>query len=167
MKKVIIASLILLLAILPIVALRIVYPVRYKKEIAAACDRNGVDRVLVASIIFCESRYKKNAVSNRGAKGLMQLMPSTAMSFYGGEDFDESVLFDPQTNIEIGTKYLKYLFEKYDDEIVVLSCYNAGESVVRTWLSEGELEIENIPFKETKNYAQKVLKMKNYYKKFF
>jgi len=95
----------------------------------------------------------------------MQLMPQTAKSFYVGDDFDNKLLFNPKINIELGCLFLKYLFDKYDDEITVLACYNAGESNVLKWKKESKnLQKTQIKFVETKNYIEKVQKIKNIYK---
>lgn len=147
------------------VGINMVFPFAYKKEIAACGNKYGLDNGLLASIIFCESRFNKNAVSKKGAIGLMQIMPTTAKSFaFDNENFDESELFDPQTNIEIGARLIRYLFDKYYNENIVLACYNAGEGAARAWIKNGELDEDSITFGETKAYIKKVQKMKKYYK---
>lgn len=146
-----------------------VFPFKYKNQIQTYAAENNLQEELVASIIFAESRFDKNAKSNKGAIGLMQLMPSTAKSFYESEDnFDNSILFEVEENIKIGTKYLRYLFDKYQDELTVLACYNAGETNVRSWIEGGEkLEKTQILYKETWNYVEKVQKHKKLYKIYF
>lgn len=143
-------------------------PLKYKEEIIACCEECGIDKHFVASIICVESGYNKNAVSKKGAKGLMQIMPSTAKSFYDGDNFSEEILFNADDNIKIGVAYLKYLFNKYKDEVTVLACYNAGERVVLEWINKGEkLQKTQIEYKETLNYVKKVQKLKNYYKLYY
>ena len=74
------------------------------------------------------------------------------------------MLFDAELNIKIGTTYLKYLFEKYKDEVTVLACYNAGENNVISWLKGNKtLEKSQIAYRETQNYVEKVQKVKRYY----
>lgn len=142
----------------------IVYPFKYKNLIVKYCDEYALEYSLVASIIYSESRYKNDAVSSKGAIGLMQIMPTTAKSFYGGDDFELSLLYDPGINIEIGTKYLSYLFNKYNDETTVLACYNAGEGTVRKWMGENLcLEKTQIRYHETLNYVNKVQRTKKIY----
>lgn len=144
------------------------FPVKYVKLIKEKSSNNGLSSGLVASIIFSESRFNKKAKSNKGAVGLMQLMPKTAKSFYFGEEtFKEEMLLEPKINIEIGCVYLKYLFDKYKDEVTVLACYNAGEKIVLEWMGDNaSLEKTQIKYQETLNYVKKVQKMKKYYQLF-
>lgn len=147
----------------------ILFPFAYKDIIVKSCDETELDYSLVASIIFCESRYNKKALSKKGAVGLMQIMPATAESFYTSEDeFNIDILYNPKTNIQIGCSYLRYLFDKYDNELMVIACYNAGEGTVRSWLKDGEpLQKTQIRYQETLNYVEKVLKYKKFYKNRF
>ena len=149
------------------------FPLKYKNLINKYSELNGLDSSLVASIIKVESRFNKNAISNKGAIGLMQIMPATAKMFLEenktkgdiGEDGDSLVLKEPEENIKIGTTYLKYLFEKFSDEITVLACFNAGETVVLKWM-EGDLYLKKskIKYTETRNYVDKVLGLKQIYR---
>lgn len=145
-----------------------IFPIKYKENIAVFSENNGLNADFVAGVIFAESRFKKDAISKKGAIGLMQLMPDTAKGFYNKEGFDKNILFDPETNIKIGCEFLKYLFDKYKDETAVLACYNAGEKVVRSWMGEdGVLSEEEIKYKETLNYVKKVKKVKPLYALYF
>ena len=81
-----IGGLCLILSII-LFSFNIVYPFKYKNLIVKYCDEYALEYSLVASIIYSESRYKNDAVSSKGAIGLMQIMPTTAKSFYGGDDF--------------------------------------------------------------------------------
>jgi len=144
-----------------------IFFVKYENVIINKGNKYEIDKNLIASIIYVESKFNKNAKSNKGAVGLMQLMPQTAKSFYVGDEFSEDILFKPEVNIEIGVKYLKYLFDKYQDEVTVLACYNAGEKVVLEWKGESKyLEKTQIGYKETLNYVKKVQKIKKYCKIF-
>lgn len=107
--------------------------------------RNGVDPLLVHSVIQTESNYNPKAVSNKGAQGLMQLMPGTA------RDLGVKNAFDPKDNIEGGVKYLKYLQGQFSDPALALAAYNAGEGAVRryNWIP---------PYPETQDYVVKVAK---------
>ena len=144
------------------------FPLKYKSEIVKYSKENNIEASFIASLIKTESRFNKNAVSNKGAVGLMQLLPSTAEWIYEkyyGTDFDEKMLYDPEMNIKIGTKFLAELFEKYDDKVMVLACYNAGEKVAKSWLKENKsLEKTQIEYKETQNYVSKVLSGEKIYK---
>jgi len=111
----------------------------------------SVDPALIMAVIKAESDFNPNAVSKKGARGLMQLIPSTAKSL----NVDDS--FDIQDNIEGGVKYLKYLLDLFDDDLIrAVAAYNAGENAVKKY--------NNIPpYPETQNYVRKVL---TYYKSF-
>ena len=93
--------------------------------ITEASSKYGVDPNLVAAMAFRESRFDPNAVSRRGAQGVMQLMPKTARSL-GVKD-----AFDPRQNIFGGAKYLKYLLNRFDGDVTLtLAAYNAGPELV-------------------------------------
>src|SRR5687767_4316010 len=113
--------------------------------------KNDLRPELVAAVVQAESRFKPNARSGVGAVGLMQLMPKTG-KWMGARD-----LTNPAQNIQAGTKYLKYLNERFDgNETKVIAAYNAGEGNVRRF---GGIP----PFKETRTYVKKV---RNYEKEF-
>jgi soluble lytic murein transglycosylase-like protein len=117
--------------------------------IAETVDRiaqqNQLSPRLVHSVIQVESNYNANAVSPKGAQGLMQLIPSTARRF------GVSNVFDPADNIQGGARYLKYLLGLYKgDEALALAAYNAGEGAVSRY---GGVP----PFPETQDYVAKVL----------
>ena len=143
-------------------------------EIKQAADLYKVDEVLIASVINAESGYKPNAISNKGAVGLMQIMPSTAE--WVGEKLDiainEEILKNPKTNIFIGTYYLKYLLDKFGDMKTALIAYNAGEGNVISWLNDNKYSaminnrtvLTSCPFKTTNRYVEKVLNGLNFYK---
>ena len=106
--------------------------------------KNDLRPELVAAVVQAESRFKPNARSGVGAVGLMQLMPRT------GKWMGARNLTNPTQNIQAGTKYLKYLNERFDgNETKVIAAYNAGEGNVRRF---GGVP----PFKETRNYVKKV-----------
>ena len=106
--------------------------------------KNDLRPELVAAVVKAESQFKPNARSGVGATGLMQLMPRTG-KWMGARD-----LTNPTQNIQAGTKYLKYLNERFDgNETKVIAAYNAGEGNVRRF---GGVP----PFKETRNYVKKV-----------
>lgn len=146
----------------------ILFPLKYKNLIEKYAGQENLSASFVASIIKAESNFNADAVSNKGAVGLMQLMPKTAKWIYennGGNEFKEAMLLDPETNIYIGTKYLAYLFSKHQDEVTVLACYNAGEGAVSNWLNGGEaLEKTQIEYGETRNYVSKVQNYQKIYK---
>lgn len=118
-----------------------------------AADRYEVDPALVKAIIMAESGYNPKAVSTRGARGLMQLMPGTAKAL-GVED-----CFDPKHNINGGVKYFKKLLDRFDGDVKLgLAAYNAGAAKV--WRHKGVP-----PFRATKYYIEKVFKYYSRFKK--
>lgn len=117
----------------------------FDELIRRAAERHGVDPELVRSVIRVESGFRPDAVSPKGAAGLMQLMPGTAAEL-GVRD-----VFDPSENIEGGVRYLKGLLERYGDNLeAALAAYNAGPG--RVDRAGGVPEIA-----ETKAYVRKVL----------
>ena len=117
----------------------------YAHIVASVSERYGVKMALIHAVIEVESAYRADAVSPKGAMGLMQLMPETAQQ-YGLRD-----PFDPLANIETGTRHLKSLLEKFGLR-VGLAAYNAGEGQV--------LKFQGIPpFRETQAYVRRILKL--------
>jgi soluble lytic murein transglycosylase-like protein len=107
--------------------------------------RNGVDPVLLYSIMHRESSFKRNALSPKGARGLMQLMPGTAARF-GVRN-----IFDPQQNIEGGARYVRLLLDMFDGDVrLALAGYNAGEGAV---LKYGR---RVPPYAETQEYVRRI-----------
>ncbi len=115
-------------------------------------SRHQIDPALVKAIIMAESGYNPKAISKKGAKGLMQLMPSTAQAL-GVED-----IFNPKQNISGGVRYFKQLVNRFDGDIkLALAAYNAGSRNVRQY--------QGIPpFKSTQYYIEKVFKYYQLYK---
>ena len=109
----------------------------------AAARRHGLDPDLVLAVIAVESAFRPDAVSPKGAQGLMQLMPPTAR----GLGVTDS--FDPRQNIEAGVRYLKYLQDMYKDDRLALAAYNAGPAAVQKykWIP---------PYPETQDYVNRV-----------
>lgn len=141
----------------------LIYPQKYKTEITEACERYGVPESLVRAVIKTESGYRPSAVSGAGAVGLMQLMPQTAKETamrLGDESLCEQ-LTDVRANITLGTAHLAYLLNKYALSDA-LAAYNAGEGNLLKWKAEGKTEY---PFKETRDYVQKVLRAERAYRK--
>jgi len=103
-------------------------------------------------VIWTESKFDERAVSQKGAMGLMQIMPATGEWLAGkiGEDFNEERLFCPEFNIRLGVFYLRYLLDKFECEERALAAYNAGEGNVRKW-EDGEIR-----FRETRDFVRRV-----------
>lgn len=117
-----------------------------------AANRYNVEPALVKAVIMAESGYNSKAVSNKGARGLMQLMPATA-EMMGVEDYHH-----PEDNINAGVKYLRYLLDQFAGNMeLAIAAYNAGYGRVR--------EYQGVPpYKETRNYIKKVFEYYEFYK---
>lgn len=153
--------------------LSLFYPIQYKDEIRYHAEFNDLDPRMVAAIIRVETNYKSGAVSKKGALGVMQIMPDTAKWVIEKAKFTdvelERVKEEPATNIEIGTWYLKHLFDQFDgNEIAMIAAYNAGPTNVKNWIKSGKWDgtleaSKDIPFGETRHYVQRV---SHYYKQY-
>jgi len=123
----------------------------YEPIINSCALQYGVDKSLVKAVIHAESGYDPNAVSSKGASGLMQLMPKTA------ESLKVSNSFDPKENIRGGVRYLRFLLDTFKGDIpLALAAYNAGLSRVAQY---GGIP----PFLETRNYVDRVLQYRKQY----
>lgn len=146
---------------------------RYSSSIKVFAQKYGVDPELIAAVIRAESGFNPNALSEKGAEGLMQIMPETAEFVAQTIFYEKNVdLFDYDCNLELGTAYLAYLFEKFDTEYEVLCAYNAGEGRVAAWLNDSTYSADGrtldiVPFKETRVYVQKVTDYKKRYARYF
>jgi len=144
---------------------RMLNPIHYTDLITMYSRRHDLDPFLVAAIMRVESRYQPDAVSSKGARGLMQLMPDTgrwAAGRLGIEGYSDDLLFEPEINIRIGAWYLRQLLNQFEGSLAVaLAAYNGGPSNVEKWLSGGDWsgsidELEQIPFGETARYVNRV-----------
>ena len=148
------------------------YPRDYRAHVEQYAKLYGVEPNLVYAIIKAESRFKPKAVSSAGAMGLMQVMPETFkedICHKVGLPDDEKLLFDPEMNIRAGVWYFAKWYEYYGTAEEALAAYNAGVGKVNQWLKEGYLDedgfldVEKIPFEETKNYVKEILIYKERY----
>lgn len=141
------------------------YPLAFLPEVEYAAKRNGIDPLLILSVMREESRFDPQARSIAGALGLMQLMPQTAQRIAGPANISLrhlDQLYDPKTNVLLGTYYLRQLLDEFNSIPVALAAYNAGRHNVINWLNHGNYDtidefIEDIPFRETRNYVKRVL----------
>ena len=158
--------------------LKIIYPIKYENFVENYSTKYEVDKNLIYAIIKAESNFNQQAVSNKEAKGLMQLMPQTAEDIAKKLDIEvpkeeiSKKLLEPEFNINLGTKYISNLLAKYSNIELALTAYNAGSGNVDTWVENGTLmadgsNIENIPYKETNNYVRKILRDYEIYKKLY
>jgi soluble lytic murein transglycosylase len=149
-------------------------PLRHDDIIRQQANDKNLDPSLIASVIYVESRFR-DQTSHAGAKGLMQIMPSTADYIArksGGTQFVQGDLADPQINIAYGSWYLRYLLEHYHgNTILALAAYNAGEGKVDEWWRNAAARGErfrvasHIPFPETRDYVSKVLDARRSYRR--
>ncbi len=159
--KIILAVLLIILLIKP--AMRYFYPVNYMEEIKRHSEAYSLSSHLVMAVISTESKFDKDAVSHRDAKGLMQLRSDTAKWCIEKFSIDAKGrdIYDADLNIEIGCAYLRYLLDKFGSRLpTALAAYNAGEGNVKKWLDSegGGYELKDIPFTETEAYVDTVLK---------
>ncbi|WP_160758800.1 murein transglycosylase [Serratia symbiotica] len=151
------------------------FPLAWPQEFRRATDDKGITLSYAMAIARQESAWNPKAQSPVGAAGLMQVMPRTAQHtvqmFTIPGYVGASQLFDPQTNITIGTRYLEYLYQQFGrNRILSTAAYNAGPSRVNTWLgnSAGRVDavafVESIPFSETRAYVKNVLAYDVFYR---
>ena len=144
-----------------------IYPLKYKKHISETAELYNVDQSLIASVINAESSFRPDSVSNKGAIGLMQIMPATGewVAKKMQIEFTNETLTDPHTNVLIGTFYLNYLLNKFKDERTALIAYNAGEGKVTKWLADSESStLTTSPYPVTNKYVDKVINGKRFYR---
>jgi peptidoglycan lytic transglycosylase len=134
-------------------------PLRHEDIIRQQAAEKGVPADLIAAVIYSESRFR-DQTSHAGARGLMQITPATAKlieKLSGGSTFKFEDLSNPDINIRYGTFYLRYLIDKFgENEVAALAAYNAGETNVTAW-GGSNLQIDDIPFPETRGYVEDVL----------
>jgi soluble lytic murein transglycosylase len=143
---------------------RVRYPRAYWDLFQTASTRLGLDQYLVIALARQESLFNPKATSVSNARGLMQLIPSTArkMAAERGMAPGAIELYDPLINVDLGTTYLKNLFEMFHgDAFHAVAAYNGGEHAVTKWMSQfpGDDDewVENIAYKETREYVKKVI----------
>jgi soluble lytic murein transglycosylase len=146
-------------------------PLGFTKEIAAASKRYHVDPYLITAVIRAESSFDPDVRSNKGALGLMQVMPSTAEYVVRRRGWGASGmnLRKPKSNIDIGTYYLKYLIDKYGVLEYSLAAYNGGEANMDKWLKRAGSRrrarvLASIPYPETRAFVRKVLETRDTYR---
>ena len=152
------------------------FPRPYWDALRQYSDANGLDPYLVASLIRQESEFNPGAVSRANAYGLMQLLPKTGKGTakqVGLRNYKTDSLFDPTINIELGTKYFREMVDHFGGQVeYALAAYNAGSSRVEDWRSSGNYRdieefVESIPFTETREYVQAIVRNAEVYKRVY
>ena len=154
---------------------KLIYRQDYSEYVEKYAKEYNVDPLLIYSIIKAESNFDDEAVSSKGATGLMQLMDNTAKEIATNESLEyvsNESLFDPETNIKLGVKYFADLIAIFKNEAVALAAYNAGMGTVQGWIDKGTIkadgsDIENIPYNETNMYVRKILKDYDIYRSLY
>lgn len=152
---------------------RLLFPLRYWDFVASQADRTGMDPILILGLIRQESAFDEKARSRSDARGLMQILPSTGRMLARAariRNYNAGKLFDPETNILLGTRHLASLLDKYGNLELALAAYNAGASRVDRWINifgrdDPAQFVEQIPFSETRNYVKQVLSNKALYER--
>ncbi len=157
-----------LLAVIPFtrdMGMKIWYPTDFSEIVEEKAELFGVDEELVYAVIRTESSFDPNAQSSAGAKGLMQMTDGTfewVQELLGAQEvLPPENLFEPEINIHHGVYFLSFLIDYYENTDTALAAYNAGMGNVASWLedpeySEDGVNIDDIPFPETRSYVKKV-----------
>lgn len=148
-------------------------PIEYSGYVEKYSEEYGVPSPIIYAVIKNESSFRPDAVSPRGAIGLMQLTPDTFdwLCSKTGEESNSDLLYNPETNIRYGTYFLSLLHNEYQSWDTVYAAYNAGRGRVNEWLSLEEYNnngrLKNIPYKETAEYVEKVKKSAAVYSRLY
>ena len=158
---------------IPLAYWKILFPQPYWGTIQSESSKNGLDPYMVASLIRQESEFNPGVVSHANAYGLMQLLPSVGRQMAkqeGIRHFNEGELLDPNTNIRLGTLYLRQTLSQFGDKPeYAFAAYNAGADRVTDWQSIGSYKgidefVESIPFTETRDYVQAIIRNEMIYR---
>lgn len=154
--------------------LKTLYPRRYIDFVEKHAQINNLSEEFVFAVIECESGFDKDAVSYLGAKGLMQIMPETFLWLQEkrGERLDEESVFTPEVAIDYGCYFYGMLMSQFENEATAVAAYHAGANQVEKWLgdknySDDGKTLKEIPYHSTKKYVEKVMRIKNIYKKLY
>lgn len=147
-----------------------VYPMEYRDIVEKVSVEEGVAENILYAVIYAESSFDAEAKSSVGAVGLMQLLPSTAewLCMREGVEYDESLLTDPEFSVRYGAKFLKILYDRYENWDATHAAYHAGFGRVDTWLEEGiayykDGQLVDIPIEATENYVNKLRNLREKY----
>ena len=151
------------------------FPKPYWTDLKRFSSQNALDPYLVASLIRQESEFNPSAVSRANAVGLMQLLPKVGRTVARQEKlrhFSTTELFKPEVNLQLGTRYFREMVDKFGAFEYALAAYNAGSNRVDDWQGQGKYRdpqefVESIPFTETREYVQAILRNANVYRQLY
>ena len=161
---------------LPRVLWEELFPRPYWDDVKRFSKENKLDPFLVAALVRQESEFNPAAISRANAIGLMQLLPNTGKKMARQvklRGYSTLALTTPRTNLQLGTRYFSQMIEKFDGTLeYALAAYNAGPHRVEDWLSNGPYRdlpefVESIPFTETREYVQAVVRNANIYRRLY
>src|SRR5260370_20522785 len=155
-------------------AWRAAFPLPYELNLRSAGASNRLDQMLIAGLIRQESAFESKAMSHAGAIGLMQVEPKTALKLARQlrVRYARARLTDPGYNLQLGSRYLANLIQGFGTPEAALAAYNAGEDRVEQWTTgQNYLEpaefVESIPFTETREYVQIVIRNAEVYRQVY
>ncbi len=148
------------------------HPIKYENYVIRYAAQNNIDKHLVYAVIKTESSFDPTAVSNVGARGLMQITEPTFdwIKFkLGDKETIYHDMFDPKTNIEYGSYLLGYLYDEFGNVETAMAAYHAGRGQVNEWLSDKDISsdgvhLDHIPIPDTAHYVDKIVKALKTYK---
>jgi soluble lytic murein transglycosylase len=170
MKKILklITAIIIIIVLIYLVLKFVIFKDKYINIVEKNVINTGIDPYLILSIIKVESNFNAKAVSQKQAKGLMQVLDTTYLDITT-RNID---LFNEEDNIYVGVKYFKKLIDKYNGNYyLAIIAYNAGMGTTDNWIKDGIIDnnlsthkVDSIPYNETKNYLEKVISSYEIYK---
>lgn len=151
------------------------FPRPYWNDLKRFSSANALDPYMVASLIRQESEFNPNAISNKNALGLMQLLPRVGKGVAKQEKlkhFSAPQLFTPAVNLQLGTRYFREMVDQFGGFEYALAAYNAGDDRVRDWQGAGKYRdiqefVESIPFTQTREYVQAIMRNANVYRQLY
>ena len=154
---------------------RYTHPIKYEDLVGEYSRENGLDKFLVYAVIKTESGFDPNAVSNVGARGLMQIMEDTfdwVKYRMGDEDTRYLEMYVPETNIRYGCWLLGYLYKEFGNVETAMAAYHAGRGQVNEWLADRSISadgvhLDEIPISDTAHYVRKIVRAMETYERLY
>lgn len=161
---------------IPDFAKKKIYPLNYEKVVEKYAEKYDIDKYIIMAFIKTESGFDSNATSKVGARGLMQIMPDaydwlkTKLKDKRNHSYDD--MYDAELNIEYGTYYVSYLYNKYGSLELAAAAYHAGITRLESWLKDSNYSndgksLDKIPSKSTAHYVDKITSCYNSYKNLY